>query len=66
MADLTLDPQRLRAYADRLQADIDSLHAEISDMDNAIDEKRREVIMLEGRLKAVRERLGIGEAGDGN
>lgn len=65
MTELTLDPRRLRAYADQVQADIDSLHAEISDMDDAIDEKRREVIMLEGRLRTVRERLGIGEASDG-
>lgn len=59
MADVTLDPEKLRAFTEQAQADLAALHAEIDSLQDAIDERQREAHMLEARLKAVRERCGM-------
>jgi len=65
MPDLTLDPERVRAAVDQIQADLGRLYGEINDLDAAADELRREACMLEDRLKVIRERFGIpAEASD--
>lgn len=62
MADLKVDPERVRARVDQLQAEIDRLNTEITVLrnvlDNAIDERQRGVYSLENQLKAIRERFG--------
>jgi len=57
MPDLLADPERVRAYSAELQADLDRLYAEISELDDAIDERRRQACDIELRLDLIRERF---------
>ena len=59
MTDLTIDPERVRAAVAGQQAELDRLYAEISELDDAIDERRRDVHTIERRLELIRERFGI-------
>lgn len=55
--DASPGPERVRAYSAELQADLDRLYAEISEMDDAIDERRRQACDIELRLDLIRERF---------
>lgn len=60
-----VDPERARAHSAQLQADRDRLYAEISELDDAIDERRREALEIERKLELIREALTGKAADDG-